>query len=89
MRRDPARYRKQSEYNRRFHDWPQANLSGHADWKVTSLFYSALHGVNHWFAVRTGLVPESHFTRNQRVEREPSQALYDYRDLPNESAGAI
>lgn len=54
---------------------PHANNSDLADWKVTVLYYSALHRVNYWFAAQAGRAPSNRFERNRRVEDELSRVL--------------
>ena len=81
MRQNPERHREQSEHNRCFYEYLDANLSGYVDWKVNALFYSALHRINYWFAVQTGQAPESHSARNRRVRHELPHLFKDYRDL--------
>ena len=51
------------------------------DWKVVALFYSGLHRVNYWLAMRTGRAPASHFERKRRVEGGVRQVFSAYRDL--------
>ena len=74
-------YRQQSEYNKRVYEWLHESRPDLTDWKVTTLFYSALHRANHWFAVQTGTVPSNHAERNLRVKYEMPPAFNDYRDL--------
>ena len=74
-------YKQQSEYNRCVYDWMHESRPNLTDWKVTVLFYSALHRVNYWFATQTGKVPENHAERNRRVRRELPRIFDDYRDL--------
>ena len=74
-------HRRQSEYNRRVYEWLHESRPDPTDWKVTTLFYSALHRINYWFAVQTKKVPESHAERNRRVENELPTMFDDYRDL--------
>lgn len=81
MNPTPEWYMRQSEYNRHFYEWLHAHRSDLLDWKVTALFYSALHRVNYWFITRTGRVPKNHLVRNRRVENELPQVFNVYRDL--------
>ena len=75
-------YRAQSEYNEQFYEWLHAARPKDAhDWKVTALFYSALHRVNYRFAKDTGRAPKSHAERNGRVRREMPRVRGDYMDL--------
>ena len=81
MSQDAEWYRRQSEYNRSVYEWMDESRPNLADWKVTVLFYSALHRVNYWFVTQTEKVPENHVERNRRVERELPAIFDDYRDL--------
>lgn len=74
-------FKRQSEYNRDVYERLHANNSDLADWKVTVLFYSALHRVNYWFAVQTGRAPSSHFERNRRVGGELPRVFGHYKFL--------
>ena len=75
-------YREQSEHNRGIYELLQAACpDGAHDWKVTALFYSALHRINYWLLMQTGRAPGSHFKRNQRVESTLPQVFGDYNDL--------
>lgn len=60
-------FRQQSEYNKQTYERLLASHADLDDWKVTMLFYSALHRINYWLDKRTGRVPRSHVERNQRV----------------------
>ena len=75
------RYGRQSEYSRRVYEWMDESRPNLAGWKAAVLFYSALHGANHWFAAQTGKVPENRAERNRRVEKELSAIFGEYRGL--------
>ena len=81
MSQETEWFRKQSEYNRRVYELLNTDHDGLEDWKVTVVFYSALHRVNYWFDTRTGRVPKNHTERNQRVERELPMAFGYYKTL--------
>ena len=74
-------FRRQSEYNKKFCEWPHANRRDLSDWKVIPSFYSALHRVNYWFDTRTGRVPGNHTERNRRVRNELPQVRSEYGNL--------
>ncbi len=50
------------------------------DWQITTLFYSALHLFNHYFALRGIKMPDNHRARIRAIERLPS-ALKAYLGL--------
>lgn len=81
MNRETEWFRQQSEYNRRVYERLDANHDDLADWKVTVIFYSALHRINYWLAVRTGQSPKNHFERKEMVEQELPQVRKDYKSL--------
>ena len=69
-------------YNEKFYERLQEAWPRYAhDWKVNSIFYSALHRINYWFAKETGRAPESHAERNRRVRLELPQVRGDYLNL--------
>ena len=75
-------YRDQSGHNRHFYGWlHEARPNDANDWKVTALFYSALHSINYELAKRTGRAPKSHAERNRRIRRELPRVRKDYADL--------
>lgn len=68
-------YGEQCEYNRRIYERLHAAWPNDAhDWKINTLFYSALHRANCHFATKTGRAPDTNFERNLRVRREMPRA---------------
>ena len=75
-------YRKQSGHNRRHYEWLHRTRPRDVpDWKVSALFYSALHRVSYHLVVLTGAHPKNHAERNRRVEAELPHVFDAYRDL--------
>lgn len=81
MSRDTEWFRLQSEYNKQAYERLQVACPDLIGWKVTVLFYSALHRVNYWFDTQTGSVPKSHVERRHRVRDEIPHVFDTYGDL--------
>jgi hypothetical protein len=60
------------------------------EWRITALFYAALHYVQAYFGSRSSIAPMTHQRRAGAIERDPliSGAYDDYRELEDLSREA-
>ncbi len=80
---------KQASKNERFYDSFELDRTEFLDWVVTALFYSLLHCVDAYLAVK-GYHPKIHATRTPLVSKESDlkQIYLKYRRLKDESEAA-
>ena len=68
MSRDTEWFRLQSEYNKQAYERLQVACPDLIGWKVTVLFYSALHRANYWFDTRRGAFPRAMWKGSTELE---------------------
>lgn len=73
-----------SRHNKRFFDDVDKNLKGYTDWKIISLFYSALHMVEAEAYKKFRVHCESHKIRRNFVNRSLRPIAGNYELLFNE-----
>ncbi|MEA3421361.1 MAG: hypothetical protein U9Q97_06770 [Acidobacteriota bacterium] len=80
---------KQAEKNERFFNDFDLKNTQFLDWAITALFYSALHYVDAYLAIRSQH-PSNHKKRGWWLNREQNlrHIYYDYAELKNRSEDA-